>query len=199
MPKRRRSSRPPLKRARRRVAFNSAVRKVIMKTAETKSNSSSYAARSISTTVDSEQLTSIATGDGSGARDGNVVYARSAYGMFTVGMAAAATATVLRVVLYTPKQESNKLSTLTFAQRIDPDEQTVWMDKLITVNTDYPVKRFYVKKRWYRGRIPGMRVEWKTGTATDNLHNHIYLIMVSNETTNLPYVNGDCTLYYKDP
>lgn len=198
MPKRRRTAeREPVKR--RKANFNARVRRVIMKTAETKSKTSNWNATAISTTPDSTLLSTIATGDGSGARDGNEIYLRSLYGRVTLAKSVSSTNSLVRIVAYTPKQESNKLSSLDFISRIDPDEQTVWFDRLITLNDDYPVKRVTLKKRWYRGRIPGMRCDWITGSGTTVLHNPVYLVMVSNEATNTVSATGDVTVYYKDP
>lgn len=187
-------------RMRKKGGFATAVRKVIMNTAETKRNIESLSSQAISTTVHTLELTDIATGDGSGARDGNEIYVRSVGSRYTVGLHASATASVVRFVLYTPRDADSLLTTLDYIERIDPEKYVVWADKLVTVNTNTPVKVLRMGKKWYTRKVPGMKVIYDTGAATGSTYkNPVVMAIVSNEATNTPTVNGDTTLYYKDP
>lgn len=184
----------------RKGGFAKAVRKVIMNTAETKRNVDTMSSQAISTTVHTIELTDIGTGDGSGARDGNEIYARTLYGRYTVGLHASATASLVRFILYTPREASTLLTTIDYIDRVPPENYTVWMDKLITVNSDYPVKVVRLLKKWYNRRVPGMKVQYDEGATTaSTTKNPVVLAIVSNEATNTPTLNGDTTLYYKDP
>lgn len=183
----------------KRKTFGQKVKQVMMDTVETKRNIETYTATAISTTVNSVNLTDVTTGDGSGARDGNQIIARSVYGRFTVGLHASATASVVRFILYTPYQNDNLLSTVDYIERIPNKQHIVWMDKLVIVNTDNPVKRVTISKKFYSPKRKGMIVDYSSGSSNAVERHPVYLAIVSNEATNTPALNGDVTFYYKDP
>lgn len=170
-----------------------------MKTTETKRVPTEFDAELIGTVTQNYLLTTIATGDGQGARDGNEVYLRSCYGRLVVSKNPASPTSLIRMVLYTPKQQNNVLNALDFRERIEPSEQTIWMDKLVTLNADNPTKVVTIKKKWYKGPIPGMKSEWISGVGNDVLRNPVYLLLVSTEGVNYVQVDGAATIYYKDP
>lgn len=184
---------------RKRGGLAAAVKKVMMQTHETKRNIEELTAQGISTTVQTYEMTDIGTGDGSGARDGNQIYVRSLYGRLTVGLHASATASVVRMLVYTPRDADTLLTTIDYVERIPPEDHTVWLDKLITVNTDTPVKVVTLSKKWWNRRIPGMKTQYNSGSTTGSTtKNPVVIAFVSNETTNTPALNGDIALYYKD-
>lgn len=176
------------------------MKEVLYKEAETKRNIEEMTNQAISTSVHTIEMSDIATGDGSGARDGNEIIARSFYAKYTLGLHASATASVVRFVLYTPRDADQLLTTLDVTNRIAPEDFTVWMDKLVTVNTDYPVKVVTLAKKWYNKVRKGMKIQYNSGATTGSTtENPVVLAIVSNEATNTPQINGDTTLYYKDP
>lgn len=189
-----------VRRRRRRLGgFQAAVKKAMLMSHETKRNVETLSAQAVSTSVHTLEMTDIATGDGSGARDGNQVYVRSLYGRYTVGLHASATATVVRMLVYTPKDADQLLTTIDYIDRVPPENHTVWLDKLVTVNTDTPVKVVTLSKKWWNKRIPGMKVQYDSGATTGSTtRNPVVVAFVSNEATNTPTLNGDTTLYYKD-
>lgn len=183
----------------KKQTFEQRVRSIQFNEVETKRNIETFNSTAVSTTTSNTHMTDITTGDGSGARDGNDIVLRSFYGKFTAGQHASATASVLRVVLYTPKQNDNLLSSLDYIDRIDQKSQIVWVDKLITLNSNTPVKRFTISYKFYNKMRKGMLTQYSDGTSASIDKHPVYLLMVSNEDTNTVTVNGDATLYYKDP
>lgn len=153
----------------------------------------------ITTTVDTSEMTDISQGDGEQNRQGNALVARSFNGRLVVKKHASATASVLRAVLYTPKNVDSLLTTLDTTSRIDKDSYNVWFDKLITVHTYKPVTRLNLSKKWTNRFIKGMNVHYASSIAGDLTENAICLALVSDEATNGPTVTGDLTLYFKDP
>lgn len=153
----------------------------------------------ITTTVDTSEMTDISQGDAENNRTGNHVVVRSLGGKFSVSKHASATASVLRVVLYTPRDADQLLTTLTTTGRIDSDDFKVWSDKLITVHTYKPVATFKLGHKWYNRMLKGMNVRWRSSTAGDVSENPVCIAMVSDEATNGPLVEGDVALYFKDP
>lgn len=199
MPKRTRTSfkSRPYKKAR----FNRAVRRVIMKTSETKrAQVASYVGLGLTTATDSKLVHDINTGDTKATRDGEEAYLRSLYGRLTIGYnAAGGTAQVVRIVLYHPYQQDDVLSSLDYTTTIESERYQVFLDKLITVNADNPVKIVKLAKRWYSRFRPGMKMVWTSGTGTDISRGACYLAITSDQAANGPTVNGTVYCWFKDP
>lgn len=153
----------------------------------------------ITTTVDTSELTDISQGDGEQNRNGNEVVCRSLAGRLVAKKHASATNTVMRVVIYTPRDADTLLTTLDTTSRIDKDAYTVHSDKLYTLYAEKPSAIVKLGHKFYNKKIKGMKTTYASSTAGDITRNPVCVAIVSDEATNGPSVNGDITLYFKDP
>lgn len=182
----------------RRATFATKVKNVLYKELETR-RAVHTLANTITNTVDTSEMTDISQGDGEQNRQGNEVICRSIAGRLVAKKHASASNTVLRMVLYTPRDADTLLTTLDTTSRIDKDSYTVHVDKLYTLYADKPTAIMKLGHKYYNKKIKGMKTTYASSTAGDITRNPVCLAIVSDEATNGPSVNGDVTLYFKDP
>lgn len=182
-----------------RKSWRQEVRDVINDTAETKRKATDIASTNVTTTVISHELTDIDQGDGVAHRDGHQIYTRSYAGRFVVQQGAAATGCqYVRFVLYTPKNIDSLETTMTYLDRIDPDNYIIYWDKLVKVDDTNPCKIIKLGKKWYSNKIPGLLTEYSSSTAGDLIRKPVVLAMCSSTDTNPPTYSGYHTLFFKD-
>lgn len=185
-----------------RASFAKRVRSVFMDSVETKRKTAvTYSASAITTTVNSTALHDISTGDTKGSRDGEETYMRTVYGRLTIAYNPSATldAQVIRFVLYHPYQQDDLLTTLDYTTNIEPERYNVFLDKMVTVTEVNPVRIVKIAKKFWSKARQGMKMTWKSGTGTDITKGALYLAVVSDHAATAPSLNGNVTVYYKDP
>lgn len=161
----------------------------------------SFSGTNLTTSTVGYLCNDIDTGDTKASREGEQVYIRSIGGRFTIGYnsAGSASAQVVRVVLYRPRQLDNILSSITYTEYIDPSEQIVLVDKLFTVNAENPVKICNLGWRFYNKRTPnGMVATYSSGTGTDIQTGPVYIALCSDQATNGPTLNGTIRCFFKE-
>ena len=101
---------------------------------------------------------------------------------------------VIRMIMYIPKDSDDSMQTETYSINtiVDTDKYTVLMDRLYTVNTQYPIKNFIIKKKLK------MTTQFENTTNTIT-RNAIKLYFVSNGVgPNFPTLNLQVKTYFKD-
>lgn len=180
-------------------AWRQEVRDVINDTSETKRKAADITPTSITTTVITHELTDIDQGDGVAQRDGHQIYTRSYAGRFVVQQGASATGCqYVRFVLYTPKNIDSLETTMTYVDRIDPDDFIIYWDKLVKVDDNNPCKIVKLGKKWWSKKIPGLLTQYSSSTAGDLIRKNVCLAIVSSTDTNPPTYSGYHTLFFKD-
>lgn len=158
---------------------------------------------SASTTVDTTVVHSgIAQGTTRHTRIGDSVYARQlrVWGEIIRNSSATTLFSTVRLVIYTPRRgAANIINTLAMNEVIDREEYHVWGDRKFYVTPTNPVRPFSMSKSWTTKRIPGMKIQWKSGTGTDLEQNGIWIAMVGDEASYMPASYVTSRLYFKDP
>lgn len=136
----------------------------------------------------------IAAGDGINNRTGHEIYLNRLFFRYSV-VTGDATNDV-RFVLYSKKDSSAADMAITTNDPIDPDQFTVYMDKLCTVNTNNSSKICSGNYRW-RGR--GKKVIFD-GTAYQSQtqgNTKLYIVSDSSVAPN-PSISGHVKTWYKE-
>ena len=101
---------------------------------------------------------------------------------------------VVRMILYIPKAPASSMKNDTYSVNtiVDTDKYTVLLDKLYTVNTQYPIKNFIIKKK--------LRMTTQYLNNSNNVTKNILkLYFVSNGVaSNFPELNLQTKTYFKD-
>lgn len=177
------------------------VKKMILRSSETKFHSETVSADSIGTVGNNYTLSDIGQGDTANTRDGNQILTTGLYQRYIISrttIAGAADDTVLRVIAYIPR--ASVADTLTVATNafVDMDKFTVLSDKLFLLTENSPLKQFTYKKSFKKGRSLGMVTQWSSGTSTAWTKNPIKLYVVSDNNLNKPTFSMTSKTFFKD-
>lgn len=196
MPRKRQFKRKP-----RRANFATKVKRVINQQKESKSTQiNAWSGTGITTATSSYLCNDIDTGDTKATRDGENIFLRSIGGRFTIGHnASGGVGQVVRVVLYKPRQLDNLPSSMTYTDYIDPSENIVLFDRLYHVSAEKPVAVVNLGHKFYNKFNPsGLKCTYSSGVGTNIETGAVYLVLVSDQATNGPTVNGQARAFFKD-
>lgn len=161
----------------------------------------------IGTTGNVQILSGIAQGDGIGNREGNSIKVNSLYLRGALTIHGSATASICRIMLVRDKQQigDTEPALSDVLQSVDHtsplNSATVGRFKIMwdktyvlkqTTNTTIFFKKYF---KLARSRL---HCRFNAGAATDLQKNHLYLMIVTSEATNLPAVVIDSRLGFID-
>lgn len=105
---------------------------------------------------------------------------------------------LVRIIIYIPKDPTNTLSGLNYADMPDMDKYTILSDDMRVVNFSNGAKRLKISKKFKRPRI--QQYDTTTSTSCIKFNPSMYVVSDINATANLetPVINIQGRCYYKD-
>lgn len=193
---------PKTKMANKRL-IKALANQVVQRNLETKFKDNEYNGTSVGTvlggTVD-DDLILVAQGTGASARDGDVINLTG----FTVEghITAGDNSNVVRVIIYIPKDPTDKISTETtpydIYHDVDLNKFAVLHDKRYPCGIYMP-KVFSIKRKFNKGARRGIRVNWYGGASNQFSKNRILMYLVSDSVASAhPKFSGYAKMWYKD-
>ncbi len=154
----------------------------------------------IATLPEEKDMTAMTIGGGRENRIGNQIQVTGIYarGFFTPSHDATNptdNAYMARVVLYTPRDQSEILDVLP-GEFIDKERFVVWFDRLVVIPWQNSVigNTFTIKKSFK----PYMKVLYDSALSSSATKNSIKLLVSTNSTTALVTLDYHWTIYFRD-
>lgn len=171
------------------------VQSQINKNVETKFLDTGFISQAISTTPSSYGISNLSRGTGRNERTGDRVHCTGLY--LSLTLAGADAYNQLRMVVYTPRDQDDSLSTLGLNAPIDKDLYKVHLDRsyITCASGNNPIVRIreYVR---YKGIGKPVFYDGTTTTPTKNVFK-VTFVSDSGAVTH-PDINGNIRWYFKD-
>lgn len=133
----------------------------------------------ISTTGTTIDLSDIATGDGVNTREGHEIFATSIQGRYVV--LAGDANNIVRFILYSKKDTSAADLAVDTNDFIDPDQFTIYFDKIVTTGTGNLQKMVAVNHK-FRGKGKKITYDGTASTSYTMGHTQLYIVSDSSAT-----------------
>lgn len=167
---------------------------------ELKHNAISITDTSPDTTGALQELSVLAQGDTNNTRDGDVIYPTSIKMRGVLSMAGAASDTYVRFIVFRWKSGSPSAitdilvsgSVISFKSEANRFQSEILMDKVVNLNDSKSTSVFIQKSLRCKKYIG-----YNQSTTAAN-RNSIWLLTLSNESTNAPTLTMGSRLYFKD-
>lgn len=163
-----------------------------------------------STTGSVTHLTQIASGDTDQARDGNSVKCQSVWLKGHLARSASASTTIVRMIVFCDKQQGSDAAA-GVTDVLDPsigsgaevymnplNNETVGRFQILsdkTIRLDDATGTLKMFQTYFKYN---RHVRWNGTAAGDIQKNGLFLLLVSNESTNTPTINGNFRVTYTD-
>lgn len=172
-------------------------------------NNTALATRSPTPSGTIDLISGIPQGDDDGNRQGNSIKLNSMFVTIQGGMSASATQTFVRILLVLDKFNTGSapsvgnivgLSLTSGWSVIAPlnvdftQRYRVLMDKRIALSQNG--RQNFIMKKYLK--FKNRHVHYTGPLATDTYNNNIYMVLLSNETTNTPTIFYNCRVGYYD-
>lgn len=188
----------------KKLTFNQKVDQRIAKAAETKRTETRvYNTELINTAPLNDSLYAIAGGSGRNNRVGESVYYRSFGGRLVVARGAgvaAGTIQRVRIIVYHPYQNDDLLTGNNTVSYVEPERYNVFLDKLIVLTEDNPVRVVKLGYKFWNKHKKGMKMHWTSAAAADISRGQLICNIVSDQAAGAtnPSVDGRINAFFKD-
>lgn len=160
----------------------------------------------VSTTENFQLLNGLTLGDTAVTREGQSIKCTSIYVRFYMTMSALSTATLIRIIIVMDKQPN--AATMTSAQLLQNNGNVlspllidygsrfkIFLDKMFRLDTNKLnlTFKYFKKLRFHTKYNTG-----NAGTSADITKNAFYIMMVSDQSSNLPTIDYWCRLRFID-
>lgn len=185
--------------------FKKAVQQIISKNIETKTLGFGYINNPIGNSASgvnfSIDLTGISEGSGQLNRLGNNIHVTGLWSDLTYTAGFGDVHSVIRCILYIPKDANDVISSVDIYSLVDLDKYTILYDDTINMVEDTSTHFQRRVKKWSftRGGKRGISVQWHGNTALQFAKNPLRWYFVSNSgAVAHPTMSGRIRLYFKD-